>query len=107
MDWIAPVVAAILLAVSTVTGIILNNRSTRSGQAAAHAPDVTDAWAEANRARDRMHVLEDLYYAVRGAFKSVLRRITDMHPDFELTKSERAALESELPAEETPQNNIK
>lgn len=72
-------------------------RNTRTGAREQRAPDVIEAWAEADRARSRLHALEDIYYALRGAFKSFARRVMDAHPDIELTQPERAALESEPP----------
>lgn len=46
-----------------------------------------------------MHLAEDLFYMVRGAFKEFARRVMLAHDDIELTKAERAALEAELPVE--------
>lgn len=97
MEWLAPLVATILAAVVGITGAILNYRSQRSGAKEQRAPDVNEAWAETRLARRREHIIEELFYDLRGLFKNLARRVSDRYPDFELTDQERAGLEMKPP----------
>lgn len=98
-EWIAPTITgAIALTTAIIAGIVaIRNR--KRGALEQRAPDVTEAWAEAERARRKAFVLEDLFYALRGAFKAYARRMALLFDDdAALNDSERAVLEKEPPS---------
>lgn len=86
----------------TVGGFSVWNRWRNSKEV--KAPTVNEAWLEAENARQRTEdarargfAVEDLYYALRSAFRSFARRAIEAHPDLELSASERATLEAQIP----------
>lgn len=99
MEWVAPAITGFLGLLTVITAAIIGIRNTRTGAREQRAPDVMEAWAEADRARGRMRAIEDLFYALRGAFRGFARRVTEMHPTVQLTDEERTALESSPPVE--------
>lgn len=96
-EWIAPAITGGLALTTGVAAAIIAGRNARRGAREQRAPDVTEAWAEADRARRLMHAWQDLYYLLRGAFKSFARRMLEKDPENELSDSERAALETPTP----------
>lgn len=99
MEWVAPAVTGFLGLLTVITAAIIGIRNTRTGAREQRAPDVMEAWAEADSARRHRRAVEDLFYVLRGAFRGFARRVTEQHPDVQLTVEERAALESSPPAE--------
>lgn len=96
---IAPIIAGVILAASSITGYVIASRTSRSTAKDNRAPDVNEAWAETDRARARMHAVEDLFYRVRSAFRSYWMRVAD-GGSIQLTEVERAALEADPPIAE-------
>lgn len=97
-EWIAPSITGALALATGVTAAIIAGRNARRGVQEQRAPDVTEAWAEADRARARSRLWEDLYYLIRGGFKGYARRMQDRHGDAAaLNDEERAALEAPTP----------
>lgn len=97
MEWVAPTIAGLFAVITGSIAAFVAIRNVRTGAREQRAPDVNEAWAETERARARMHVAEDFFYMIRGAFKGFARRVMQQHPDVELTSAERKALETELP----------
>lgn len=97
MEWLAPVVAAVLLFASTITGVILTYRGNRSGQRENRAPDVDTSWAKADHAIDVAWRALDLVWRLRSAFRSYWMRAST-GGSTELTTTEKEALEAEPPA---------
>lgn len=99
-EWFAPIATgSFVLAAALATAITSIVVARRNGDAA-KAPTVEQAWAEADEARRRARLWEDLYYRVRGAFKGYGRRMADLHGDAAtLNDTERNALEAETPKE--------
>ena len=97
-EWIAPAITGVLALATGITAAVIAGRNQRRGVREERAPDVTEAWAEADRARTRAHVWEDLYYLIRGALKGYARRMQERHGDAAaLNDQERAALEAPTP----------
>ena len=101
MEWVAPTIAGVFAVLTGSITAFVAIRNVRTGSREQRAPDVTEAWVETERARARMHVAEDFFYMIRGAFKGFARRVMQQHPDVELTDAERTALEVELPRAES------
>lgn len=101
-EWIAPAITGVLALATGITAAVIAGRNQRRGVREERAPDVTEAWAEADRARRLMHAWQDLYYLIRGAFKGFARRMLEKDPTNELNEAERAALETQTPADEPP-----
>lgn len=99
LEWIAPTIAGAFLLSASVATAVIARRTAHSTSQDTHAPDVTDAWAEADRARTRMHIVEDLFWAIRAAFKGFARRVQS-GGSTELTEKEKAALEALPPTTE-------
>lgn len=76
-------------------------RNVRTGAREQRAPNVTQAWQEADDARARMRTYEDLFYQVRGALRGLIRRLSERYPDFKLTAAEEKAAKAEPPPELT------
>lgn len=93
MEWVATIVAGILSAITLIAVAILGRRGKREELRDQRAPDVTEAWAAADRARILMHFWQDLFYLVRGAFRGYARRMHERDPANALTDEERAALD--------------
>lgn len=99
-EWVAPTITGLIgLLVVTIT-IVSAARNRRKGAIEQRAPDVTEAWSAAERARDRMFTFQDLFYTVKGSFKSYARRMAHLHGDAAaLNPEEHAALEKQPPAD--------
>lgn len=96
--WIAPAVSAVAMLSVAIAGGLFNLRNTRHEGREERAPDVTEAWAETERARRGMFAWQDLYYSLRGAFRGYARRMQERFGDeAELTDAEREALEFSPP----------
>jgi hypothetical protein len=103
LEWVAPTIAGIFLLTGTVATLIINSRVNKRANQSTHAPDVTEAWREADSSRAASRVWEDLYYLVKGAFKGYARRMSDLHgDDAKLNALERVALEKEIPRPQDP-----
>lgn len=100
--WLTPTIMVIGGVASATVAGIWAWRNVRTGAKEQRAPSVDKAWQEADDARARMRIFEDLFYLVRGALRGLARRMAETYPDFELTKAERAALEAEPPPEKQP-----
>lgn len=111
-QWIAPTITGVFgVLLATVTAL-LARRGAKQGNREQRAPDVQELWAQQESDRRMRQLVEDLWWTVRQAFQSYYRRVnTAVHllnltPEqlvlFELTKKELAAIESELPAEDSP-----
>lgn len=99
-EWIAPTISgALLLATGIIAGLI-SLRNTRTGAVENRAPSANQAWNETDRARERMHAFEDLFYAARSALKHLMRTVKDKHPDYEFTPDVTAAALLEPPDDE-------
>ena len=98
-EWVVPVIVAAFVLTGTIVTVIFNARGAKAIAEASKGPDAVDSWAEAERARWRAHLWEDLYYLVRGAFKGYGRRMAEKFGDEEaaLNIAERAALEAPVP----------
>jgi hypothetical protein len=96
MEWLAPVFAAALTAATGITAAVMLYRGTRTGARESRAPDVTDSWAEADRARQVAWRALDLVWKLRSAFRSYWMRVL-AGGSTELTAAERAAMEAEPP----------
>lgn len=93
-SWVAPLASAVAVLLVAVVGGVFNLRNTRHGKREERAPDVTDAWAETERARRAMFAWQDLYYSLRGLFRGYARRMQERFGDeANLTDAEREALE--------------
>lgn len=99
-EWIAPLIAGILALVTGVTGALIGLRNTRTNAVENRAPSANQAWNETDRARERMHAFEDLFYAVRAALKHLIRTVRERHPDFEFPPDVDAAVALEPPDDE-------
>jgi len=99
LEWVSPAIAGLfLLAAATATALVSLRTNKRTSDSS-HAPDVTEAWREADKARAQRHVMEDLYYLVRGAFKGYARRMQQHFGEYAaLNEEERAALSATLPS---------
>jgi len=96
MEWLAPSVAGLLALITGVTVAIITVRGGRSSNRENRAPDVTDSWAEADRARTVAWRALDLVFKLRSAFRSYFLRVS-AGGSLELTVDERHALEAEPP----------
>lgn len=100
--WVAPVIAGVFALAGIFTTVVINSRAGKTVSESNRAPDVTEAWREADRARAHARRWEDLYYLVRGAFKSFARRVQAEYGDtVALSTKEREALEEPTPEEAT------
>lgn len=84
--------AAALIASGVISGFwVAHNR--RQGNRETRMPTLREAYAEMDAAREEMHFWQELYYNVRGVLRSLIRRLRDAHPDFELTPEELEMLQ--------------
>jgi len=98
LEWVAPSIAAGAVIIGALVTGLLNRRSNKYSSDSDHAPDVMEAWREADRARALARRWEDMYYLVRNALKGYARRMFDAHGDVAaLNDRERIALETEPP----------
>lgn len=98
-EWIAPIIAGIIALVTAVIAGGIGIRNTRTNAVENRAPSANQAWNETDRARERMHAFEDLFYTVRSALKHLVRTILSDRPDFVLTKDVVDAMNLEPPAD--------
>lgn len=100
-EWIAPTISGVLLLVISIVGGIISLRNNRSSAVESRAPSASQAWNETDRARERMHAFEDLFYTVRAALKNLVRAVSRDHPDYVLTKDVIDAMQLEPPDEDS------
>lgn len=96
-EWIAPLVTGILLLVTSIVAGLIKLRNDRTNAVENRAPSANQAWNETDRARERMHAFEDLFYAARAALKHLMRSVKDNHPEYEFTPDVVAAAKLEPP----------
>ena len=99
-EWITPLVSGILtiLAGAVAGAFAVHNR--RRGNREQREPDVTEAWAEADKARAEKFAWMDWGYDQRGGFKGYARRMQADHGEqAALNDAERAILETPPPVE--------
>lgn len=92
-EWVAPLIAGGLAILAGVGGGLFARFNKRREIRDDRTPD---AWQAAEHARTNMFAWQDAYYLVRGALKSLARRVQEKHGE-ELTDEERAALEAPTP----------
>lgn len=102
-EWIAPIIAGIIAVATAVTAGLIGIRNTRTNAVENRAPSANQAWNETDRARERMHAFEDLFYTVRSALKHLARTVTTDNPNFVFTKDVQEALTLEPPEEPEPE----
>lgn len=96
-EWIAPTIAGVIAVLTAGIAGIISIRNTRAGAVENRAPTANQAWNETDRARERMHAFEDLFYAARAALKHLMRSVKEAHPDHEFTPDVVAASKLEAP----------
>lgn len=101
MDWlpkesIAPLVTGIFLLVTGAIALFSNHRNMRNGARESRAPDVQEMWAQQEADRRQRHLVEDMWYNLRNAFRSYYRRQL-AGGSKELSAKEQAAIDAELP----------
>lgn len=101
-EWIAPSVAGILALITAAVVGFISIRNTRTGAVEQRAPSATQAWGETDRARERMHAFEDLFYTVRSALKHLARNVKQDHPEYVLTQDVIEAMALEPPDDDKP-----
>lgn len=99
-EWIAPTTAGVIALATAVTAGLIGLRNTRTGAVENRAPSANQAWNETDRARERMHAFEDLFYAARAALKHLMRTVKEAHPEHEFTADVTAASKLEPPEDE-------
>lgn len=99
-EWIAPTISGSLLLATGVIAGLITYRNNRTGAVENRAPSTTQAWNETDRARERMHMFEDLFYAARAALKHLVRAVKERHPEFEFPDDVTAATQLEAPEED-------
>lgn len=92
-ELIAPIVTSLVGAAVGIAAAIIAKRSKKAEVKDTRAPDVDEAWVQAEHARRQWFFWQEAYFALRGVFKSLARRVVDRHPDFELTTSELDAID--------------
>lgn len=99
VEWVAPAIAGTFLLLAGIVTAITSIVTSRRTADVSKAPTAEQAWREADDARRRARLWEDLYYLVRGAFKGYGRRMTETHGETAaaLNDQERAALEAPIP----------
>jgi hypothetical protein len=108
LEWVAPSITGVFLLVVAVVTVVFNKRNTKYSSDSDHAPDVMEAWREADRARALARRWEDKYYAVRGAFKGFARRMYELYGDAAvLSPREHSTLEEDAPDEEPNKEVVK
>jgi hypothetical protein len=95
-EWVAPSIAGVFLLIGSITTVIITTRTNKRTAEDQHAPDVMEAWKEADRARAQSRHWEDMYYLVRNAFKGYARRMFDQFGDSaQINSREHIALETD------------
>ena len=96
MEWVSPIIAGAFALITAITAGIIAKRASKANLKEDRAPDVTDSWHEADRARRLFYNVLDMFYAIRSAFRSYTLRV-QQGGSTELTTSEAKAFELEPP----------
>jgi len=97
--WIAPTITGVFGVLVVIAGAIIARRNLRTGAREARTPDVDESWREAERQRYARGLFEELFYVVRGGFRSYVRRAQEGGA-LELTPQEKAAHDVSAPRPE-------
>ncbi len=88
---------------------LMARRGAKLGARENRAPDVQEMWAQQESDRRARQIIEDMYWDLRAAFQSYLRRVTDLihasplsdenKKKFELTPAEKKVVNAKLPTD--------
>jgi len=108
MDWVTPTISGVATVVVALIGLFSFVYRRRRETEESKAPTMVDAYREIDEARQEtsyyyrlMRLYEDLFYQVRGALRSLAKRVMDAHPDYDLGHEVIRALEARPPKSET------
>ena len=101
-EWIAPSIAGVLTLITGITVGIIGFRNSRKGALETRAPDVNEAWLEADRARHLMYFWQDLFHLMRGAFKGYARRMEEKDPTHLLTEGAQTVMDVNTTTPDAP-----
>jgi hypothetical protein len=111
-ELVAPIVTGIFTVITVLLSIFLARRNARMGNRENRAPDVQEMWAQQEADRRTRQVMEDMWWDLRGAFKSYFRRVSsailmmnltkEQLKIFTLTKAEHDAINAVPPEDPGP-----
>lgn len=106
---IGPIITGIFGLLIGLVAAFMARRGQKLGNRETRAPDVQEMWAQQEGDRRMRQLVEDIWWTLRRAFQSYYRRVnaevakmglTEAQAKrFELTASERKAIETGLPEE--------
>ena len=108
-DAIAPIIAGVFGIVTAILAGTIYRRNAKKGRRDVRAPNVQEMWAQQEADRRARQIMEDMWWDLRGAFKSYFRRVSSLvltlgieDKRFNLTPSEKKAIDATPPEDPGP-----